>query len=242
MTVSYDCDHDLSCLRANGLIAVVPSGRIDRDRFVPADTGLVVVFSKRTCYTFIIEIQGGMLSTVFIDAGQATRVFAQINWLQPSWDLFIVLFFIIASLLYGISLGRDRIIVILVSIYMALAIVNYIPFISAFTADISVNDAFALRISVFLGIFILLFFFLSHSALLRTLGHAAAQGPLWQVMIFSFLHVGLLISVTLSFFPASLSSVLSPLTQAFFTSDIARAAWVSLPVLAMVVIGRGYDD
>lgn len=167
---------------------------------------------------------------------------SQINWLQPSWDLFIFLFFIIASLIYGISLGRDRIIVILVSIYMALAIVNYIPFINAFTANISVNDAFALRVSVFLGVFILLFFFLSHSALLRTLGHAAAQGPLWQVMIFSFLHVGLLISVTLSFFPHNLSSVLLPTTQLFFTSDIAKALWVSFPLLAMMILGRGYDD
>lgn len=183
-----------------------------------------------------------MLQASLLNADQAARAFQQINWLQPSWDLFIVLFFVIASLLYGISLGRDRIIVILVSIYMSLAIVNYIPFISAFTANISVNDAFALRVSVFLGIFILLFFFLSHSALLRTLGHAAAQGPLWQVMIFSFLHVGLLISVTLSFFPANLSGVLSPLTQSFFTSDLARAAWVSMPVIAMVLMGRNYDD
>ncbi len=183
-----------------------------------------------------------MLQTVVIDTDRALRVFQNVNWLQPSWDVFIILFFVIASLLYGISLGRDRIIVIMVSIYMALAIVNYIPFISEFTAQISVNDAFALRVSVFLGIFILLFFFLSHSALLRTLGHAAAQGPLWQVMIFSFLHVGLLISVTLSFFPANLSNVLSPVTQGFFTSSFARAVWVSLPVLVMVMLGRNYDD
>ena len=183
-----------------------------------------------------------MLQATLLDTDQAMRAFQQINWLQPSWDLFIVLFFVIASLLYGISLGRDRIIVILVSIYMSLAIVNYIPFIAEFTAKISVNDAFALRVSVFLGIFILLFFFLSHSALLRTLGHATVQGPLWQVMIFSFLHVGLLISVTLSFFPANLSHVLSPVTQGFFTGNVARAAWVSLPVLAMVVLGRKVDD
>ncbi len=170
------------------------------------------------------------------------QMFTGINWLQPSWDLFILLFFVIASLIYGISLGRDRIIVILVSIYMALAIVNYIPFINSFTARISINDAFALRVSVFLGVFILLFFFLSHSALLRTLGHAAAQGPLWQVMIFSFLHVGLLISVTLSFFPNDLAGVLSSTTQAFFVSDIAKAAWVSMPLLAMVMLGRNYDS
>ena len=183
-----------------------------------------------------------MLQNTFLDFSRATSAFANVNWLHPSWDLFIVLFFVIASLIYGVSLGRDRIIVILVSIYMALAIVNYVPFISNFTAQISVNDSFALKVSVFLGIFILLFFFLSHSALLRTIGHAAVQGPFWQVMIFSFLHVGLLISVTLSFFPQSLATVLSPVTQGIFTSDIAKAVWVSMPLLAMMAFGKSYDE
>ena len=46
---------------------------------------------------------------------------------NPSWDLFIALFFVIGALLYGFSLGRDRIIVIMVSIFMALAVVDAMP-------------------------------------------------------------------------------------------------------------------
>lgn len=182
-----------------------------------------------------------MLQTAMFDQEAALEMVSQVNWLQPSWDLFIILFFIVASLIYGVSLGRDRIIVILVSIYMSLAIVNHIPFLTDFSAGVSVNDAFALKVSVFLGVFILLFFFLSHSALLKTLGHNNAQGSLVQVMIFSFLHVGLLISVTLSFFPADLANVLSPLTQQIFISDVARAIWVMTPVLAMAIFGRSDD-
>ena len=70
-----------------------------------------------------------------------------LNWLQPTWDLFIILFFLIAALVYGIALGRDRILVIMVSIYMALAVVNYIPFINEFTANISINNAVAIKVS-----------------------------------------------------------------------------------------------
>ncbi len=179
-----------------------------------------------------------MLKTLIFDQDLVRQAWMGMNWLQPTWDVFILLFFVIASLIYGISLGRDRIIAIMVSIYMALAIVNYMPFIAQFNADISVNDTFALRVTVFLGVFILLFFFLSHSAIMRTMGHGALQGKFWQVMIFSFLHVGLLISVTLSFFPADLAMVLSPLTQAIFLSAIGRAVWVLLPVLAMALLGR----
>ncbi|MCR4314700.1 MAG: hypothetical protein NUV84_05685 [Candidatus Uhrbacteria bacterium] len=182
-----------------------------------------------------------MLQTAMFDQETVLNAVNSVNWLQPTWDLFIILFFVVASLIYGVSLGRDRIIVILVSIYIALAIVNYIPFLTGVsTAEVSVNDTFALRVSIFLGIFILLFFFLSHSALMKVFGHgASAQGKFWQVMIYSFLHVGLLISVTLSFFPADLANVLSPLSQTLFMSDIARAVWVTLPVVAMAVFGTG---
>jgi hypothetical protein len=177
-----------------------------------------------------------------LDTGQVSNYIASVNWLQPSWDLFIILFFIVASLMYGLSLGRDRLLVILVSIYMSLAVVKYVPFITDFDASISVNDTFALRVSVFLGIFIILFFLLSQSALMRTLGVNSEQGPMWQVVLFSILHVGLLISVTLSFFPDGASDVLSPLTRKLFVGDVAKAVWVLLPVLAMAFIGRSRRD
>ena len=76
---------------------------------------------------------------------------------------------------------------------------------------------------------------------MKAFGHNGNQGKLWQVMIFSFLHVGLLISVTLSFFPADLANVLSPMTQGLFMSDIAQAVWVTLPVIAMAVFGAGEE-
>ncbi len=161
------------------------------------------------------------------------------NWFQPTWDLFIILFFVIAALVYGVSLGRDRILVILVAIYMALAVVKYLPFITEFKADISVNDEFAFKVSIFFGLFILLFFFLSQSALLRTFASSTSQGSWFQVIVFSFLHVGLLISVTLSFFPQDLSRVLSPLTQTLFLNDAARAFWIVTPIMAMAMFGAG---
>lgn len=177
-----------------------------------------------------------------IDSNQVGSYLSSVNWLEPSWDLFIVLFFVVASLMYGLSLGRDRLLVILVSIYMSLAVVKYVPFITDFDASININDAFALRVSVFLGIFIILFFFLSQSALMRTLGVNSEHGPVWQVMLFSVLHVGLLISVTLSFFPAETSDLLSPLTRLLFVGDVAKAVWVLVPVFAMAFVGRSRSE
>lgn len=164
-----------------------------------------------------------------------------IDWLQPSWDMFIIVFFLIISLVYGFSLGRDRILVTLISVYMSLAVIKYVPYITEFNASLSVNDSFALRISVFLGAFVFLFFILSQSAVIKTLGANAEQGGFFQVLVFSVLHAGLLVSVALSFFPHEASQWLSPLTRNAFISDPAKAAWIVLPILAMVVFGRGDD-
>lgn len=172
----------------------------------------------------------------------AQNFVANVNWAQPSWDLFIVLFFIIAGFLYGLSLGRDRVIVILVAIYMALAVINTAPFIGNLQADVGVANVFVFRISAFVAVFIALFLLLARSALLQTIASADTKGAWWQVMLFSFLHVGLLISIVLSFLPATASGHLAPMTRSIFVSEAGRFLWIVGPILAMVLIKGGAAD
>lgn len=156
-----------------------------------------------------------------------------INWTAPSWDLFIFLFFVIGSLLYGFSLGKDRIIVILVSVYMALAVVGNAPIINQLNVALRVNESLVLRISFFLGIFVVLFFLLSRSALLKTIGENSAAGAWWQVIVFSILQVGLLISITMSFLPSEMLGSFSQFTRDFFVSDTGKTCWLILPIVVM---------
>lgn len=172
----------------------------------------------------------------------AKSLVANVNWAQPSWDLFIVIFFIIAGFLYGLSLGRDRVIVILVAIYMALAVVNTAPYIGNMTADVGLSDLFVVRMSAFVSVFIALFVLLARSALLKTIASSDEHGAWWQVMLFSFLHVGLLISIVLSFLPEGATQNLAPLTQKIFTSDTGRFLWIVGPILAMILIKGGAAD
>lgn len=167
---------------------------------------------------------------------------ATVNWSQPSWDLFIILFFIIAGFLYGLSLGRDRVIVILVSIYMAMAVVNTLPYLSNLTTEVGVTSLFAVKISVFVTLFIVLFFLLSRSALTSTIAASDSRGAWWQVLLFSFLHVGLLTTVTLSFLPPSSLQHLAPLTRSLFATEAARFIWILAPILAMVILKGGASE
>lgn len=160
---------------------------------------------------------------------------SRINWGAPSWDLFIVLFFIATVFLYGMSLGRDRIIVILVSIYMALAVISNAPILGKLDASVNLGQYFAFKVTTFLGLFVLLFFLLSRSALLKTFGNLSS-GTWWQVLLFSVFHVGLLVSITLSFLPADAIGHLAPLTRQLFAADTARFAWIVAPIVGMSIL------
>lgn len=161
--------------------------------------------------------------------------FTSLNWANPSWDVFILLFFIVGALLYGLSLGRDRVIVIMVGIYMALAVVTNAPTLAGLKFDVNLNENSIIRISVFLGVFIVLFFLLSRSGLLRTIGRSGAPGSWWQTIVFSILQVGLLISVTLNFLPKEMTQGLTDVTKTIFMSDRGRTAWLILPIIIMAI-------
>lgn len=161
-----------------------------------------------------------------------------IDWQNPSWDLFLAAFFVVGALLYGISLGKDKIIAILVSIYMALAVVNALP---DFVLNIKVNDNFTLQVTAFVSVFVVLFFLLSRSAILNSLD-TSSQGKWWQVLIFSFLHVGLLVSVTLSFMPTPFVLKFSELTRFIFTNEWTNFGWIIAPIMAMIFFGRRGEE
>lgn len=159
--------------------------------------------------------------------GNAADAVNNVNWATPTRDIFIIIFFVVAVFLYGLSLGRDRVLVVLVSIYMALAVVANAPFLTSLPGN------FAVKAGTFLGVFLLLFFLISRTALTRIFGNLAA-GRLWQVLLFSVLQVGLLISVTLSFLPAEATAHLHPLTVRVFVSEMGRFTWIAAPIVAMV--------
>jgi len=162
-----------------------------------------------------------------------------INWAQPNWDLFIILFFVVAAFLYGLSLGRDRVIVILVSIYMGLAIVNTAPYLNDFSAEVSFNNASIFKVTIFLGIFIALFFLLSRSALLHTIAASDSPGRWWQSILFSFFHVGLMISIVMAYLPKEIVNNVSEGMRNLFISDPAKFFWLVAPIVVMVLIKKG---
>lgn len=162
-----------------------------------------------------------------------------VNFQNPTWDTFLFIFFLIAAFLYGMSLGRDRIIVILLSIYMSLAVVEALP---DFVLNITINQNFAFQVTAFISLFVVLFFLFSRSAILNTLGEGRSRGGFIEVIIFSFLHVGLLISIAMGFMPPEFLAKFSPTTITIFTQEWARFLWIAAPIAAMIILGKREEE
>ena len=164
----------------------------------------------------------------------------QINWANPSWDLFIVLFFIVGAFLYGLSLGRDRILVIITSIYMALAIVNTAPYLDGFSMRVTINDASVFKVTVFLGIFVAVFFLFSRVAI-NTFA-SDSSGKWWHSIVFSFFHIGLMLSIIFQYLPPEILNNISEPMRNYFISDPAKFFWLVAPIVSMALIGKGDSD
>ncbi len=163
-----------------------------------------------------------------------------ISWSHPTWDLFILVFLLIGTLLYGFSLGRDRIIMIMIALYMALVAVMRMPFIPT-GVSLAFGQAFAVKVGAFVGLFVILFFLLTRSALNHAIQTDGMLGKWWHIILLSFLQVGMLISVIMSFLPEQWTAKLATLTQIIFVSAWGKFTWVVLPILGLLVVGLSMD-
>lgn len=161
-----------------------------------------------------------------------------LSFANPTWDLFVLLFFIAASFIFGISLGKARIIVILVSLYMTIAVLSTAPFLKQLDAEITIPQMIAVKVSVFMVAFIGIFFLVSRSALTSTIVGSDEQGSIWQIILFSFFLVGLLIETVLTFTNLFPLEEMSPLAKMAFGSDWARFFWVAAPIAAMILLRK----
>lgn len=160
---------------------------------------------------------------------------------SPSWDLFIYLFFLLAIFLYGFTLGRTRIMLLIVATYMALAAIRTAPFIFPQTVTVGSSPFFIVQITAFVGAMLVIFFLLSQTALRRALSAEDVQGSIFQIILFSIAHVGLFVSSILSFIPADRQLALLEGTRAMFTTPWAIFLWTIAPIALMMTIKDSGD-
>jgi hypothetical protein len=160
------------------------------------------------------------------------------NWHTPSWDLFIIIFWIVASVIYAFVSGPGRILTVLISVYMSKLLVIEAPFLTAQLArKLPTQSVYLQQLGVFAVIFAVLFVFLGRYAF-----HSSAESrrlrSLGFGLVFALLQVGLLINIVLSFLPQASKDSLAPLIRFLFIDQPASFVWLILPVVFLVLLGK----
>ena len=158
-----------------------------------------------------------------------------INLSNPSWDTFLILFYLLAVVIYSFFASRERLSVVLGSIYSALAVTMLTPAIKDWLSSVQPGQFFMYQLGIFVVAFLTLYVLFSQNMALRAEG-----GHSWvHAIILSGFQVGLLMSSILIFLPQD--TLNSPVATQFFTSPLPRSVWMLGPVLAMVFMRRKTD-
>lgn len=180
-----------------------------------------------------------LAATYISQVSQSAQSF---NWHNPSWDLFIILFWAVVSLIYAFAAGRGRVINMLFSLYIARLLVTQAPWLTNAVSQKLPSQFNALQLLVsFLIIFILLFIVLGRYAF-RTSADGRHFGSVPFTLFFSILQVGLLISTIIGYLPATTTVTFSPLIKLLFVNSPAAFVWLLLPLGFLVILGRSVAD
>lgn len=162
--------------------------------------------------------------------------FEQISALiaQPAWDVIILAFFVVAGSVYGVMVGRVRLIAIFFALYVAQLLFEHFAFLDRFIAGKTILEIFFFRAAAF-AVLLTLLSLLFIKTIFRS---RDADRPWWQIFFLSFLEVGLLVSAMFRLMPARELFTFSPIVNKIFTSDGAYFLWLTLPLVGLFVIVR----
>lgn len=144
-------------------------------------------------------------------------------------DVSLLLVVVAISFIFGIFIGRYRLISILINIYVAFSIVSVIP------EDLF--ESYFYKLILFLVVVVLLT--LSSRRLFEIYITGSGSGFLWRVFVMSFLEVVFLLSVSLSIIPKKAAlEYISNQSYRYIASDYALLFWMTAPLLFMFFIHK----
>jgi len=162
------------------------------------------------------------------------RIIPAISGFRPSYGTLLIVIFIILALASTFKQGKGGVLRDIISLYMSIAINNFLPFLNLEIKGFKVENSPNLKVAIFVITFLLISFLLSRSSLgsLDT-----SRSTLINTLILSILGSGLLISTISVMLPPDIKNQLSGTAHFLFVNEIARFGWVLAPIIFTVLIG-----
>lgn len=154
-------------------------------------------------------------------------------------DYLVGIFLMVVVLLIAFGIGKTRMLLAILSTYIAFLVTLFFPFYSVIKAKANfIPEIFWPQVAVFLAVFMLAFFILNKSVL-RSKMSLKESSPM-IILWLSIVETGFLASIILSYgVPEWPSFQMSPWLTTYFGTGLSRFVWSVLPLLSIFFVKPG---
>lgn len=146
---------------------------------------------------------------------------------------------LIGFFLYGIFVGRGRMVMTLLSTYLALAIITNTPLVTTLGRLIGGYNETA-PLYWFLVLFALMMLLVWRSHILQDM--QSERGPLWQSLLLTAFQIGLFFSTVAFFLPKEAVQAMPSWVREVFLGEVGRSFWLLAPVFFLAFVGKRVDN
>lgn len=163
----------------------------------------------------------------------AQKLTGNIGLPSLNYGWLIALFFIFAILLIAITLGKSRMLLALLSLYIAAFLEAHFAYFEKLRQVIKTLPDYWLHFGLFLLIYFIAFGILNHSALKHRL--TLAESSIFAIILIALVEIGFLASILISYLPPEALKQVPASTIPFFATKNAQFWWalVSLATLLL---------
>lgn len=147
-----------------------------------------------------------------------------------SWEIILIFFIIGGGFLLGVLLGRSRIFVLLLGVYISYALMSVVPFKTFFPDLFDREEDFVIFIVIFLALIGLIYFLFSRSIIKSSIRRKGNRS-IFHIFFLSLFLIGIILTFVFSYFPYDLKSQFSPPIVKVFSSSLGKTLWLILPIM-----------
>lgn len=150
-----------------------------------------------------------------------------------STSFLIAAFLAFALFVIGITVGKSKLIIAMVSIYVTLVIVELLPYKSRISQATPSLPDYILNLAILAAAYVIVFFLLSKSMSRTKI--TLAETSLLSIIMLSLIQAGFVISTLVSVLPEPLFSSVGPSLR-YFATPAMRFFWSVLPLVSFLFL------
>lgn len=157
---------------------------------------------------------------------------------SPTPYFLVLVFLFLIIFIYGINTGRGRMILMLLGLYTTIVLTGLFPYRKYVSENIKAGEPYFIELGLFIFVFLLILILFANSSLKSLI---ITKGSILQILILSFLILGIFVSHITVLLPLEILAKLGHPIFTYFKTETAQFWWALAGVVGLAVLRRRGD-